>query len=107
MEQIKRVASALVLLPPLVVFFLYASPGLFLILVLTVIGLSLREYLYLLQQVHLPVCTHVTWVAALALPITAHLGGTHWLSLTLFLSIVALTLGVILTASQAAHLLPM
>jgi len=57
MEQVKRIASALVLLPPLVLCFLYASPGLFLVLVLTVIGLSLREYFQILQHVPIPVCT--------------------------------------------------
>src|SRR3989454_1988838 len=107
MEQVKRIASALVLLPPLVFFFLHASPVLFLILVLMVIGLSLREYLHLLQHVHLSVCTYVTWLAALALPIMAHLGEAPWLSLTLFLSLVALTMSVMFSASQAAHFLPM
>ena len=108
MEQVKRIASALVLLPPLVLFLLYASPGLFLILVLIVIGLSLREYFHLLQHVHLSVCTYVTWLAAFALAMTAHLGGdARWLSITLFLSMVALTISVMLTASQAAHFFPM
>jgi len=107
MEQVKRIASALVLLPPLVLFILYASPNLFLLLVLTVIGLSLREYFHILQHVHLSLCTYVTWLAALALPIMAYLGDVRWLSLTLFLSMVAVTISVILTASQAAHCLPM
>src|SRR6266487_5271672 len=103
MEQVKRVASALVILPPLVVFLLYASPVLFLLLVLALIGLSLREYFHLLQHVHLSLCTHVTWLAAFALTIMAHLGEAPWLSLTLFLSMVALTMSVMLIASQAAH----
>ena len=109
MEQVKRIASALVLVPPLVLCLLYASPGLFFLLVLTVIGLSLREYFHLLQHVSIPVCTHVTWLAAFALAMTAYLsaGDVHWLALTLFLSMVVLTLSVMLTASQAAHFLPM
>ena len=107
MEQVKRIASALVLLPPLVFFLLYAPSMLFLILVLMVIGLSLREYFHILQHVHLSVCTYVIWLAALALPIMAHLGNVHWLSITLFLSIVALTISVMLTASHAAHFFPM
>lgn len=107
MEQVKRIASALVLLPPLVFFLLHASPVLFLILVLIVIGLSLREYFHILQHVHLSVCTYVTWLAAFALPIMAHLGDVRWLSITLFLSMVALTISVMLIASQAAHFLPM
>ncbi len=39
MEQVKRIASALILLPPLVFFLLHASPVFFLLLVLIVIGL--------------------------------------------------------------------
>ena len=89
MEQVKRIASALVLLPPLVFFLLHASSVLFLILVLIVIGLSLREYFHIIQHVHLSVCTYVTWLAACALPIMAHLGDAPWLSLTLFLSMAA------------------
>src|SRR5437660_3989034 len=107
MEQVKRIASALVLLPPLVFFLLHASPGLFLILVLMVIGLSLREYFHLLHHVHLSVCASVTWLPALALPIMAHLGDMRWLSITLFLSMVTLTISVMLTASQVAHFFPM
>ena len=107
MEHVKRIASALVLLPPLVFFLLHASPVFFLILVLMVIGLSLREYFHILQHVPLSVCTYVTWLAALALPIMAHLGDARWLSITLFLSIMALTISVILTASRAAHFFPM
>src|SRR5919108_5515156 len=107
MEQVKRIASALLLLPPLVFFLLHASPVFFLILVLIVIGLSLREYFHILQRVHLSVCTYVTWLAALALPIMAHLGDARWLSITLFLSMVALTISVMLIASQAAHFFPM
>jgi len=107
MEQAKRIASALVLLPPLVFFFLHASPGLFLILVLIVIGLSLHEYFQILQRVHLSVCTYVTWLAAFALPIMAHLGDARWLSITLFLNLVALTISAMLLASHASHVFPM
>ena len=107
MEQVKRIASALVLLPPLVFFFLHASPVLFLMLVLIVVGLSLREYFHILQHVHLSVCTYVTWLAAFALSVMAHFGDVHWLSIALFLSMVALTISVMLIASHAAHFLPM
>jgi len=107
MEQVKRIASALILLPPLVFFLLHASPVFFLLLVLIVIGLSLREYFHLLQHVHLSVCTYVTCLAAFALPIMAHLGEARWLSITLFLSMVALTISAMLIASHAAHFFPM
>src|SRR5712692_97931 len=107
MEQVKRIASALVLLPPLVFVLFHASPVLFLILVLMVIGLSLREYFHILQHVHLSGCTYVTCLAAFALPIMAHLGDARWLSITLFLSMVALTISAMLTASEVAHFFPM
>jgi hypothetical protein len=93
---------------PLVLCFLYASPGLFLILVLTVIGLSLREYFHLLQHVSIPVCPYVPagslctghdgvserWRCALAIAhVVSQYGGAD--------------LSVMLTASQAAHFLPL
>src|SRR5215470_16310655 len=107
MEQVKRVASALVILPPLVVFLLYASPVLFLLLVLALISLSLREYFRLLQHVHLSLCTHVTWLAAFALTMTAHFGGLRWLPIVLFCSLVALTVSAMLNASHGTHFFPM
>ncbi len=106
MEQVKRIASALVILPPLVFFLLYASPVLFLILVLVLIGLSLHEYFHLLQHAELSLCTHVTWLAAFALTITAHLGGLRWLPIALFCSLVALTISVMLTVAPVVHCFP-
>jgi phosphatidate cytidylyltransferase len=107
MEQVKRVASALVILPPLVIFLLKAPPALFLLLVLALIGLSLHEYFRLLQHVHISLCIHVTWLAAFALTMTAHFGGWHWLPLALFGSMVALTISAMFTTSQVAHFFPM
>jgi phosphatidate cytidylyltransferase len=106
MEQVKRIASALIILPPLVWFLCYASPVLFLILVLILIGLSLHEYVHLLQQVRLSVCTSVTFLAAFALASIAYLGGWRWLPIALFLSMVALTLSVMLIPSHGSPILP-
>lgn len=106
MEQVKRIASALVILPPLVVFLVYASPELFLILVIVLIGLSLREYFHLLAHVQLSLSPGVTVVAAAALAITVHLGGWRWLPMVLFLSMVALTLSVMLTVTHVSHIFP-
>jgi phosphatidate cytidylyltransferase len=108
MEQVKRVASALVILPPLVLFLWYASPVLFLVLVLVLIGLSLHEYFHLLQHVDLSWCTYVTWLAAFALAMTAYLDGAPWpwLPIALFCSLVALTTSAMLTASPVAHCFP-
>jgi phosphatidate cytidylyltransferase len=106
MEQIKRIASALVILPPLVWFLCYASPMLFSILVLILIGLSLYEYVHMLQQVQLSVCTNVTFLAAFALASIAYLGGWRWLPIALFLSMVALTLRVMLLSSPGSPVFP-
>lgn len=106
MEQVKRIASALVLLPPLVLFLVYASSALFLILVAALISLSLREYFHLLQHAQLSCCTRATVLAALVLAMTAHLGGGQWLSLALFLSMVALTISVMATVTHVAHIWP-
>ena len=106
MEQVKRVASALIILPPLVLFLLYASPGLFLILVLALIGLSLREYIRVLQHVQLALYTNVTVLTAAVLAITAYLGDWRWLSLALFLSVMALTIRGVVAASQGPPILP-
>lgn len=106
MEQVKRIASALVILPPLVLFLWYASPMLFLVLVLALIGLSLYEYLHILQHIQLSLCTSVTFLAAFALAIAAYLGGWRWLPLGLFLSMAALTLSVMVRPSRASHVFP-
>lgn len=106
MEQVKRIASALVILPPLVFFLWYASPGLFLILVLALIGLSLHEYLHLLQHIRLSLCPSVTFLAAFALASAAYLGGWRWLSIVLFLCMVALTISVMVIPSRGSHVFP-
>src|SRR5215475_2105089 len=103
MEQVKRIVSALVILPPLVLFLCYASPVLFLILVLALIGLSLHEYFHILQHMQLSVCTSVTLLAAFTLAIAAYLGGWRWLPVALFLSMVALTLSVMVLPSRGSH----
>ena len=106
MEHIKRIASALVILPPLVLFLWYASPVLFLILVLALIGLSLHEYFHILQHIQLSLCPSVTLLAAFALAIAAYLGGWRWLPIALFLSMVALTTSMLLIPSRGSHVFP-
>jgi len=106
MEQVKRIASALVILPPLVWFLWYASPGLFLILVLALIGLSLHEYFHLLQHIRLSLCTSVAFLAAFALASAAYLGGWRWLPIVLFLSMVALTISVMVLPARGSHVFP-
>lgn len=107
MEQVKRIASALVILPPLVVFLWYASPVLFLILVLALIGLSLHEYFHILQHIQLSLCTSVIVLAACALAIAAYLDGGRWLPIGLFLSMVALTISVMVITTRESQVFPM
>ncbi|MBM3225853.1 MAG: phosphatidate cytidylyltransferase [Candidatus Tectomicrobia bacterium] len=91
MEHIKRVASALLLLPPLVCVLLYTSPPWFLGLILALISLSFREYRQLLQQAHLTLWPYTTWCTALIMALMTYGGGLSWLSLALFASLLTLT----------------
>jgi phosphatidate cytidylyltransferase len=107
MEQFKRIISALVILPPLILFLSYAPAGLFLCLILLLIGLSLREYFALLAQIQLPTCAGVSYAVAWLLPVSAHFGSWRWLSMALFFSLVALTVGVMVTSQEVTRLFPM
>ncbi len=107
MEQVKRVASALILLPPLILLLLYTSPLVVLLLVCVCIGLSLREYFHLLHDVCPARCIAVTWIAAFALALAVYLGGASWMQPMLFGGVVALTFSVMSTAAHVTQLWPM
>lgn len=105
MEQIKRVASALIILPPLVLFLVYAPPWLFLGLVLGVICLSVREYFQVLYRQQLPkMCMIGSCLASSLLAIAAYVGDTPWLSMALFMGLLGLTSSVISLEDQEASL---
>jgi phosphatidate cytidylyltransferase len=99
MEQLRRVISALVILPPFLLVLLYAPIELFSLLVLAVSILALYEYSALLKRVQLPIGRSACYVAAIVLTATAYLGGWPWLSPALFLSLLLLTLTALI-ASQ-------
>ena len=95
MEQLRRVTSALVILPPFILILLYAPVEAFSCLVLAVSILALYEYSALLKRIHLPIGSGACYVAAFVLTLAAYLGGWPWLSPALFLSLLLLTLAAI------------
>jgi phosphatidate cytidylyltransferase len=106
-EQWQRVLSAVVILPPLLLFLTYASQRLFLLLICLLMWMSLREYFRLLAYKHASVRgASLVYTAALALALTAYLGGLQWMPLTLSLSIVVLTINVMVTETPTAHPFP-
>ena len=106
MEQCKRITSALVILPPLVLFLYKAPLYLFLIFVLLLVSLSLREYLQLLAIIQLPVCAKMSYTVAFLLVLTAATGGERWMPRALSLGIVVLAVGVMMTAQSGSHRFP-
>ena len=107
MEQSRRILSAVVVLPPLVLFLAYASLELFLLLVCSMMGMGLREYFRLMPFKQSPVCVGMSYAIAFSLALSAYLGGMLWMPLTLSLSIMALTMSVIVTAGPSSPPFPM
>jgi len=106
-EQWQRVLSAVVILPPLLLFLTYASQRLFLLLICLLMWMSLREYFRLLAYKHASVSgASLVYAVAWALALTAYLGGIQWMPLTLSLSIVVLTINVMVTETPPAHPFP-
>ena len=106
MEQFKRITSAVVILPPLLLWLYYAPPAGFLVLVLGLIVLSLREYLQMLALTQLSACPRISYTLACLCGLTAYLGDLRWMSMILFLSVVALTVSALCTAHPAAERFP-
>ena len=102
MEQLWRVISSLVILPPFILILLYAPVELFSLLVLAVSILALYEYSALLQQRQLPIGHGACCAAALVLMVAAHLGGWPWLSPALFLGLLLLTLTAIIAPQNVS-----
>lgn len=106
MEQLRRVVSVVVIVPPLVLFLAYASQGLFFLLICIVMGMSLNEYFRLLALKQPSVGVSLSYAMALSLALTAYIGGVRWMPLALSLSIVALTANVMWTAGPASPSFP-
>ena len=81
MEHFKRITSAFVILPPLLLFLYYAPKELFLVFVLALVALSLREYVHMLALVQMPVCPKMSFIVAVTLVCVAYFGGESRLSL--------------------------
>jgi phosphatidate cytidylyltransferase len=106
MEQLKRVISAAIILPPLLLFLYYAPPFLFLGLILLVAWLSMREYSHMLTESHLPVFVRSSYLVTLLLVLTAYLGGERWLSRVLFVSVAALAACALTMPHNGSQRLP-
>ena len=102
MEQLRRVLSALVILPPFLVVLLYAPVEIFSLLVLAVNFLALYEYNNLLKQAGVPVAKAAGYFSAIALTSAAYLGGWPWLSPALLVAMLPLTLTAIASAQDAS-----
>lgn len=107
MEQVKRVASALVILPPLIVFLSYASPPLFLVLLVGLIVLSTREYWQLLRKTQLLVRVDCCTVASVWIALMTYCGGQRGMSVALLSSMVALTVTVLCLKHDVSRLFPL
>lgn len=102
MEQLRRVLSALVILPPFLLILLYAPVEIFSLLVLAVSFLALYEYGNLLKQAGKPIARGACYLSAIALTSAAYLGGWPWLSPALMLALSLLTLTAIASAQDAS-----
>ena len=102
MEQLRRVLSALVILPPFLLILLYAPVEVFSLLVLAVSFLALYEYNNLLKRAAVPVAGGACYLSAIVLTSAAYLGGWAWLSPALLLGLLLLTLTAITSGQEAS-----
>lgn len=103
MEQLKRVTSALIILPPLLCFLFYTTTGFFLILVLFLTALGLREYFQMLARSQYPAQPRVSYILSFLLVCSAYFRAAFWLPLTASFALTALTVNAILTAQSALN----
>ena len=106
MEHVKRIISASIILPPLLLFLYYAPEALFALFVLALIALSLREYFHMLALIQMPVCAQTSYAVACAFVLVAHVGGALWLPQGLSYGIILLTLSVMLSPQYGTQRIP-
>ncbi|ETW96016.1 MAG: hypothetical protein ETSY1_28260 [Candidatus Entotheonella factor] len=94
MNHYRRILSAVIILPPVIFFLLFASHELFTVLVCGVACLSLHEYFRLLMMKQAPVGMWLSYTLTLALPGAAYLQGPELMA-------PVLTFGVILLIAAA------
>jgi phosphatidate cytidylyltransferase len=102
MEHLKRITSAAIILPPLLLFLYFASEAFFALFVLALVILSLREYFHMLALVQMPVCPAASYAAAAGLVLVAYLGGDTWLPQGLSGGLMVLTLSAMLSPQPGA-----
>jgi phosphatidate cytidylyltransferase len=100
MEQLKRVTSALIILPPLLCFLFYTTAGFFLLLVLFITALGLREYFQMLALSQHPAQPRISFLLSFLLVCSAYFRATFWLPLTTSFALMTLTLNAILTGQS-------
>lgn len=91
MNHHRRILSAVILLPPVILSLLFASHELFTLLVCIVIFLSLHEYFSLLMMKQAPVGSWLSHTLALALAVAAYLQGPVFMAPVLTLGMILLT----------------
>lgn len=102
MEQLKRVTSAAIILPPLLCFLYYSTAGFFLAFTLILAVISLREYFQVLALSQCPAYPRISYLLAVLLIISAYVNATSLLALTATLTMMALTLNALFT-NQAPY----
>ncbi len=97
MEQLKRVISAAIILPPLLCFLYYTTAGFFLALTLILVAISLREYFQMLALSQCPTYPRISYLLAFLLVFSAYLNAISLLPLMATLTIIALTINALST----------
>jgi len=95
MNHYRRIVSAVIILPPVILFLLFASHELFTLLVCVVVFLSLHEYFGLLLMKQAPVGVGLSHAVALALVGAAYLRGPALMAPVLTLGMILLTATVL------------
>jgi phosphatidate cytidylyltransferase len=99
MNHYRRIVSAVIILPPLLGFLIFASHALFTLLVCVVVFFSLHEYFGLLMTKQAPVGVWLSHALALALTWAAYLQGLVLMAPVLTLGMILLTASVLWQAS--------
>lgn len=106
MEHFKRIRSAVVVLPPLLLFLYYAPRPMFFLLVALLVALCLREYGHLLAYAQLPAHIGASYAVALGLVGAAAVGGEPYLAGGTWLGMFALAVTVLGTPRHGSKRLP-
>ncbi len=95
MNHYRRILSAVIILPPIIFFLLFASHELFTMLVCVIVFWSLHEYFGLLMMKQAPVGIWLSHALALALTAAAYLQGPALMAPVLSVGMILLTTTVL------------